>query len=200
MFSVVVLSGGRASRLGRDKASTLINGVTMMERIFRTIPNDAQVIVVGEYLLDSDRDVIVTRESPVGAGPLAALTAGVAEIAHDQFLLLAVDMPFVGDIGQRLLELLRDSPTENDAIIPIDSVGNLQPLCAAYRTESVRNALSSVGIVVNGSIKRLLGELHFETLNETDPWMLSDVDTPKDLQDARDHARSTEGARPRSGT
>ena len=107
-FSVLVLSGGRARRLGRDKASTLINGATMIERVLRGLPEEAQVIVVGEYPKGSKREVILTREEPAGAGPLAALAAGLVLVTNETFLLLATDMPFVGGLGVRLMEILED--------------------------------------------------------------------------------------------
>lgn len=193
-FSVLVLSGGRARRLGRDKASTMINGATMIERVFRTIPQDTQVIVVGEYPVGSKREVILTREEPAGAGPLAALAAGLANVTNENFLLLATDMPFVGNLGVSLMEILSNASDEFDAVIPTDSQGQIQPLCAAYRAESVRKAISRIGDLTNGSMKRLLAELHFLSHNQEDAWALSDVDTVENLEDARSHAHIIEGA------
>lgn len=192
-ISVLVLSGGRASRLGRDKASTPINGVTMMERVLRAIPQEAQVIVVGEYPEDSKREVIVTREEPTGAGPLAAMAAGLRYVTNSNFLLLATDMPFVGDLGVKLLEVLEAIPSEFEAVIPIDDEGQYQPLCAAYRTESVRRALERIGELTNGSMKRLLSELRYQRYDQQEAWVLSDVDTVANLDDARSRASAIEG-------
>lgn len=193
-FSSLVLSGGRARRLGRDKASTIVNGTTMIERVLRAIPQDVQVIVVGEYPEGSKREVILTREEPAGTGPLAALAAGLVHVTNERFLLLATDMPFVGDLGVRLMEILGGVSTEFDAVVPLDSEGRLQPLCAAYRTESVRKALAGLGDLTNGSMKGLLGELRYQTYDQHDAWELSDVDTVANLEDARSHARIIEGA------
>jgi molybdopterin-guanine dinucleotide biosynthesis protein A len=193
-FSVVVLSGGRASRLGRDKASTSINGVNMIERVLREIPQEARVIVVGAYPAGSKRDVIVTREEPLGAGPLAALAAGLAHVTDEKFLLLATDMPFVGDLGTKLMKILDGISAEADAVVPSDKEGKLQPLCAAYRTEAVRKACTRIGDLTNGSMKRLLAELRYQSYDAQDNWALSDVDTITNLEVARAHARIIEGA------
>jgi molybdopterin-guanine dinucleotide biosynthesis protein A len=193
-FSVVVLSGGRASRLGRDKASTTINGVTMIERVLRAIPEGTQVIVVGEYPAGSKREVIVTHEDPLGAGPLAALAASLAHVREERFLLLATDMPFVGDLGTKLMKILDAAVAEIDAVIPADSEGKFQPLCAAYRTESVRKACRRIGDLTNGSMKRLIAELNYQSYDAHDEWALSDVDTVTNLDEARKHARVIEGA------
>jgi molybdopterin-guanine dinucleotide biosynthesis protein A len=193
-FSVVILSGGRASRLGRDKASTMINGIAMIERVLRTIPQDAQVIVVGEVPVGLAREVTVTREEPIGGGPLAAVAAGLMHVVNGNFLLLATDMPFIGSLGLKLIKSLDAASVEIDAIIPVDSEGKLQPLCAAYRTDSVRRACARIGVLTNGSLKKLITELQYESYAQQDAWVLSDVDTMKNLEEARRHARTIEGA------
>lgn len=193
-ISVLVLSGGRAQRLGRDKASTMINGATMIERVLGAIPRDAQVIVVGEYPEGTKRHVVVTREEPAGAGPLAALAAGLSHVTNENLLLLATDMPFVGELAVALAQTLENASPEFDAVVPTDSEGRLQPLCAAYRAESVRKALARIGDLTNGSMKRLLAELHYQSYDQPDAWALSDVDTVANLEDARRHARIIEGA------
>ena len=193
-FSVVVLSGGSARRLGRDKASTTINGISMIERVLRPISDDVEVIVVGEYSESITREVIITREDPAGTGPLAALAAGLTHVTNDKFLLLATDMPFVGDLGLELLKILDEASDGIDAIVPVDEQGKLQPLCAAYRSHSVRNAFARIGDATNGSMKRLVEELQFQSYNQQDTWNLSDVDTLKNLEDAREHAHLIEGA------
>lgn len=192
-FDVVVLSGGRARRLGRDKASTIINGATMMERVLSGIPDDLRVIVVGGYPDRLKREVILTREEPQGAGPLAALGAGLAHVKSANFLLLATDMPFVGNLGPRLLAALEKSSSEIDAVLPVDERNQLQPLCAAYRTDSIRKALAHIGDLTNGSMKQLIAQLRFQEFVQQDAWELSDVDTPENLENARSHAHRIEG-------
>ena len=193
-FSVVVLSGGSARRLGRDKASTTINGISMIERVLRPISNDVEVIVVGEYAESNTREVIITREVPVGSGPLAALAAGLRHVTNDKFLLLATDMPFVGELGLELLKILDGASGGIDAIVPVDEEGIPQPLCAAYRSQSVRNACARIGDVTNGSMKRLVAELQYQSYDQHDAWNLIDVDTLQNLEDARRYAQIIEGA------
>ena len=193
-FSVVVLSGGSARRLGRDKASTTINGISMIERVLRPISNDVQVIVVGEYAESNTREVIITREVPVGSGPLAALAAGLRHVTNDKFLLLATDMPFVGELGLELLKILDGASGGIDAIVPVDEEGIPQPLCAAYRSQSVRNAFARIGDPTNGSMKRLVAELQYQSYDQHDAWNLIDVDTLQNLEDARRYAQIIEGA------
>lgn len=167
----------------------------MIERVLRGVPEDVQVIVVGEYPSESKREVIVTREEPAGGGPLAALAAGLVHVTHENFLLLATDMPFVGDIGVKLVKILEDASGEVDAVIPVDADGRAQPLCAAYRTRSARAALARLGDSNNRSMKSLLAELQFQNYEGTDGRTLSDVDTITDLEEAETHARAIEGAR-----
>lgn len=173
----------------------MINGVAMIERVLRPVPRESQIIVVGEYPAGLEREVLVTREEPAGAGPLAALAAGLAYVSSEVFLLLATDMPFAGDLGMKLVGILEAESADIDAVVAVDRDSHAQPLCAAYRTKAARAALTRIGKIDNGSMKRLLAELRFQNYEENDAWTLSDVDTIANLQEAQIHAREMEGTR-----
>jgi molybdopterin-guanine dinucleotide biosynthesis protein A len=97
-WAAVILSGGRAQRLGgTDKATLQHKGMTLLEHALAAVADAAETVVVGPEVSTS-RPVSFVRESPPGGGPLAALAAGVAvlEADHERVVVLAVDMPHVG--------------------------------------------------------------------------------------------------------
>ena len=126
------------------------------------------------------------REDPPGAGPLAAIVAGVVELrarGHDgPAIVLAVDLPFV---EPRVLGWLADHPVPGTVVPRVD--GYAQSLCARYSTEALAVAEQ---LVAEGehSMRSLLAAVPVTYLDEQawgevcDARTFTDVDTPEDLQ------------------
>jgi molybdopterin-guanine dinucleotide biosynthesis protein A len=175
----MILTGGKASRFGSSKSEILFDGATLFENLLQKLPV-GNVVVVGSALDQEIREVKFIRESPAGGGPVSALGAGI-DLVEDEFLvLLAVDLPFAHEI---IPLLLANTPLNVDAVIPVDSTGNLQMLCAIYRAESLRTALGNMGSLEGKSMKALTSKLNIETfaLEEQDATKLLDIDTQADL-------------------
>ncbi len=89
-FSVLVLSGGKSSRMGRDKALLQLDGETLLERSKR----------LGEAL--GAQQVLVSRNEPGfiqdlvhDAGPMAGIAAALPHCLTNWLLVLPVDMPLL---------------------------------------------------------------------------------------------------------
>ena len=67
-----MLTGGGSTRLGQDKATVVVAGRRMIDRVLDQIPADVPVVVVGPDP-GVQRSVQVTREDPPGGGPVAAI-------------------------------------------------------------------------------------------------------------------------------
>ncbi|ANS79642.1 Molybdopterin-guanine dinucleotide biosynthesis protein MobA [Serinicoccus hydrothermalis] len=77
---LVVLAGGRGSRLGgRDKAAIVVGGRTLLARILAT-DLGGRVVVVGETPVPEG--VRRTVEDPPGGGPVAGIGAGLDALAR----------------------------------------------------------------------------------------------------------------------
>ena len=182
----MILTGGRGSRLGRDKASAPVGGSVLLQRVISAIPGNAPVIVVGPpAAVDLGRSFRLTREQPPGGGPVAGLAAGLQLVETDLIVALATDLPFLGGLPRRLAEGLGASNA--DALVAVDALGRVQPLCAAYRTTALRAAISRLGDPDGAAMRALLARMRIERLptggTTVDPTM--DVDTPADLARAQ---------------
>jgi molybdopterin-guanine dinucleotide biosynthesis protein A len=162
-FSIIVLTGGRSTRLGRDKATAVVAGQRMIDRVVAQLP-EVPIIVVGPD--PRIEGVEVTREDPPGGGPAAGIAAGLARVSTEWVGVLAADMPFAAPM---LLSL----PRENDAVVPIAD-GHQQPLCAWYRTTVLRDLGPGL------SMRRVLAGLG-ATYVEVAAQQVADIDTPADL-------------------
>lgn len=166
----MVLTGGSSRRLGQDKATAVVAGKRMVDRVLEQIPPDVPVVVVGPDP-QARREVVVTREDPPGGGPAAAIGAGLRAVTTPWVAVIAADMPFAVPVVVGMLDRLAGA----DAVVP-GAEGHRQPLCALYRTR----ALQGVRIEPGMSMRTLLDGLRVEYV-PGEPDSLIDIDTPADL-------------------
>lgn len=184
-MTYVILTGGSSRRLGRDKATTHVGGQRLLDRLLERIPAGAPVVVVGPEVPELPREVVVVREEPAGAGPLAAIAAAAPVLASPLVAVVAADMPFAAPVVARVLDLLAaDSGHSYDAVLPVDPGGRMQPLAGAYRRDALLQALDRIAEVANKPVRELLGGLRVMQLPVAAGEM-ADVDTAGDLRTAR---------------
>ena len=139
--TVIILAGGRSTRLGRDKASAMLEGRTLLQRaVDATSPlADAYVIVTakGQALPEIDSEVLVhtVEDAYTDTGALGGIYTGLLAIGDSPgaALVVACDMPLLQP--SLLRELLRLAPS-HDAVVPMRD-GLPEPLCAVYTTACV---------------------------------------------------------------
>ena len=106
----VILTGGRSSRMGRDKCALRLGGETFLERLVERYRG-----AFGRVCVSVDRP---GRFDPAGAeevcdrrpgrqGPLAGLEAAFLQTGAEAIFLTAVDLPFGDAALARRLEQLR---------------------------------------------------------------------------------------------
>lgn len=138
--SGIVLAGGRSSRMGVDKASLLLDGVTMLQRsIERLAPAVDELVLVGapgRPLPSITTDLAVRQvEDPVeGEGPLVGIAAGLEACSGSAAVVVAVDMPFVE--AALLSGLVARLDAEHRWVVPF-AEGRPQPLCSAFATSAL---------------------------------------------------------------
>lgn len=190
-WTAIILTGGSGTRLGgRDKAEIILGAATLLEHILQGLPTEVSVIVVGPEPTAPSRTVIVTREAPVGGGPVAGLAAGLDLVTTPIIGVIATDMPFAGAILAGLAERI---PPGADALVPIDATGRRQPLCAAYRSSSLRRAVRSLGTVEHASMRSLLTHMSVAETTAAGSAKLHDIDTPSDLDRSQAIMLQTKG-------
>ena len=192
--SAMILTGGSSTRFGSDKSQALLDQFSLLETLLRTLPSSIAIVIVGPRVETTSRLVKYTRENPVGAGPVAAIDAGLALINTEFVALIATDMPFASQI----LEILLDNiASQEEAIIPLDAQGYRQPLCALYRTRALARAISQLGRTQDQSVRRLIENLTVKELSlDADlQRILLDVDTPSDLERAKELSKESRNQR-----
>ncbi|MFC7340389.1 molybdenum cofactor guanylyltransferase [Saccharopolyspora griseoalba] len=183
-FAAVVLAGGRARRLGGvDKVLLPVEGRSLLERTLDAVAEAAPVVVVGPRR-EIGRDVAWTREEPAGAGPLAALRAGLDALPAGTGLVavLAADHPHLSpETLRRLRDALTADPGAGGAVL-VEGPEPPQWLLGVWRVGSLRAAMPAE--VRDRPIRALLEPLAPVRVPAA-PAEAADVDTPLDLERAR---------------
>jgi molybdopterin-guanine dinucleotide biosynthesis protein A len=182
-YTAVVLAGGKAARLGgQAKPQLLVGGRPILAAVLAAVAGAERRIVVGPPQPVPD-GVSVVRERPPGGGPVAAVRAGLAEVASDVVVVLAGDLPF---LTTAVVDGLRERLT-GDGVLVVDETGRDQYLLGAWRTAALRSVMASGGGPT--SLRRALGPIAVRrwrpevATGEPPPWL--DCDTPADLARAR---------------
>ncbi|MEP6623527.1 MAG: NTP transferase domain-containing protein [Acidimicrobiia bacterium] len=178
----VLLTGGTSRRLGADKATLILDGETLSARaagLLATRCGSAIEVGPGHTTLPA------VREVPPGAGPLAALVAGVQALggiaAVESVILLACDLPGVAPA----LDALVDAPPAA-LTIAVDHEGRRQYVCARYGPAALERAVT---LLTTGerSLHALVTSLAPQAIAEVRgfaPDVLADIDHPDDARRA----------------
>lgn len=150
-----------------------------------------RIVVVGPErpASSSTARVAWTREQPHGAGPAAAIAAGLSLVQEEQVVVVAADLPF---LDRATVDSLRKAAIGQDGALLTDDSGLEQVLVGAWSTAGLRAAAERLGDLSGRSARHLLHGLGRARLQAgggsgTAPWV--DCDTPDDLLRARAHAR-----------
>jgi molybdenum cofactor guanylyltransferase len=195
--SAIILAGGRGERLaGQDKAAILLDGETLLERVYRRVAALADEVVIvlrpdqelAPPLVAATQSAVIVHDLPGHTGVLAGMAAGLEAAKHEWSLLVACDMPFVQASLVRYMWSLREGW---DIVVPRLEVG-LEPLHALYH----RRCLSSIHDALAQGRRRVIGfyePLRVRYVDEDeiaryDPRRLSffNINTPEDLIRARE--------------
>lgn len=168
-----MLTGGGSTRMGEHKADVRLGGRRLVDRLLDQIPAEVPVVVVGPDP-HVQREVMVTREEPPGAGPAAAITAGAAAAHTPVVAVMAVDMPFCMPVVTDLSGDLAGF----DAVVPV-AAGHRQGLAALYRTAALLDATVPPG----SSVAALLDQLNVRCIDRPEE-LLADIDDPEQLRAA----------------
>jgi molybdopterin-guanine dinucleotide biosynthesis protein A len=198
-WSALVLAGGRGSRLGEDKAALSIDGRTALDRLLSSLPQGVPVVVAGPERPTS-RPVIFRRERPIFGGPVAGIASGLEAVRTPVTVLIAVDMPWAGELVRRLIAEF--AACDAAALVPVDGAGLRQPLCSVVRTDALRAALAGLGEPHGASVRDLMSriDIHERLLGEAEMCWVQDIDTPQDLRRARATQVSSGAASPLPST
>lgn len=140
---VIVLAGGRSSRMGADKAQVRVNGVRLVDALLASLPAGMPHVVVSPF----DLGFRTVSEDPPFGGPVAGIAAGAQALTTPLIAVLAVDAPASARLVPKLIDAVTtptDAGTLPDVAVVEDDEGFVQPLCGVWQAASLSSALQAV--------------------------------------------------------
>lgn len=157
----------------------------MLDAALGAVAGSARTVVVGPQRPELPPEVLQAQEIPAGAGPVAAIAAGLGVLAGCDFpagliVVLAADMPFL--TAQAIDELLRHArESGSDAVFAADESGRPQYLVGVWRRTALMEAVNNLTSLVNQPMKALVP---VDTVMVALPGV-DDCDTPDQVRQAR---------------
>jgi molybdopterin-guanine dinucleotide biosynthesis protein A len=147
-----ILTGGRSTRMGRDKTEVEVQGRPMLDWVATALSSVTDHLVV----LGSDRPGWECWPDSVHAeGPLAGIATALSRTDRARVVVVAVDHPFVSSqFLEQLVGVDSDLP-----VIPVDEAGVRQVTCAVYPADIAGAAREEA--TAGGSIQTLVDRVSF---------------------------------------
>lgn len=168
----IVLTGGRSSRFGSNKALALVEGDPMVVRVARTLKQvcNRVVLLTGEPGAYEKFGYEIFIDDPPFSGPAFCLAKAAHHFKNTELVVSSCDLPW---LKIEILELLQSKIGESEAcLFNFPDIGDC-PLPGVYQSD----ALSRLNIPHSSSLKNLVGQLN--PVNRLTAEMASVVD--KDL-------------------
>lgn len=181
--AAVVLAGGASRRMGRDKATLVFEGSTLVERVVDTVGTRCEPVFViaapGQALPELSAQIL--RDEVRGVGPLLATARGLraaAEAGAEWVFVCAVDMPH---LTSELIDVLLAPAGTADAAVLLPWDGRDHYLAGLYRTglAGLADELIAAG---ERSMRALADAADTQRIVMEPQRALTNVNTPADLQ------------------
>ena len=177
-----VVSGGRSSRMGRDKSLLPYRASTLLEHAIaklRGVTPDVRILC-GPARRYEDFGVPVVEDAICGVGPVGGLYSALLSASvdrRDRILWLAVDVPLV---PPSLLRMLVKGLDESDVAMARTADG-LEPLCAAFRTEATLEVVRSALLAGRLKLTAALEGLGFLAIDADDALFVN-INSPSEYE------------------
>ena len=179
--------------MGTDKATIRLGGVTLAERLTAiaraAFPGVRVTLVAAGTEQFPNLPVVIALHAD--RGPLGGLHTALTHAKTEWLFLAACDLPFItADLIGRLCSLLSG---DADAVVPIQSDGIVQPLCALYCVDPcLKKAQQMLEKTETPSLRDFLDEIathrvRFDQVSDlpgSENFFLN-INTPADLERAR---------------
>ena len=155
----VILAGGRATRMGADKALVEFRGRPMIEHVAAALSAAGlETLVVGRAQAPGGLSAIADI-ADLGGGPAVGLLTAFRHVTDSDVLLLAVDQPQVR--SATITEILQQP---GDAVVPT-ALGHPQVTCALYRREA-HDAIERAISAGRMKLRRMLDDVDTNYVDE----------------------------------
>ena len=182
--AVLILSGGKSSRMGQDKALMEVDGKTMVEKAVEfwreTLPQAKIYLSVGapEHFDALPEGVIPVYDRVLGKGPLEGLRSAFLETGEELFIVSAVDMPL---LKKEAYDLLNKKRHHCEDICIFKGKDGMEPLFGFYRSSCLPKMEELLG-QDERRMSALINASKTTFVSLPDATWVTNVNTPEDME------------------
>jgi molybdopterin-guanine dinucleotide biosynthesis protein A len=196
--TAALLAGGKSSRMGRDKAALIVEGVPLWQRQLDVLRKTGPAALCISGPLDgayAGADAKIMADATAGQGPLGGLATVLLASENPWVLVLAVDLPFMR--GEYLRQLVTRAEQTGRGVVPVHFDGRPEPLAAVYP----RSAGALAGEFLFAGERRLaawvarleaIGALSRLPIVEAERGWFANWNRPEDMRPGGSSARESE--------
>jgi len=184
----IILSGGKNTRMGENKAFIRVDGERIIDRTIRIFRDlfEETVLVTNDPLAYLEFDLTIVTDIIKGKGALGGIYTGLFHSSCEQAFVSPCDMPF---LNSDFIRYMQERAQGYDVVVPVQPAG-FQPLHAIYSRRclpAIKQCIDEDRLKITGFYKKArVLEIPPEVTASFDPVgrMFFNVNTPGDLEEA----------------
>jgi molybdopterin-guanine dinucleotide biosynthesis protein A len=193
-ITAFILSGGKSSRIGRNKSLLEIDGKPLIQRLTELLDS-----IFPEVLISSNEPELydflgkkIVKDIYPGRGPLSGIHSALSTTVSEKNFIIGCDLPFIS------IELINylTSYQSDVQILLLRADERVQPLCGIYsksilqEVEKLLVESANPELKLKGSIFELMSRVQTEIIDVTKsnfyhPDLFFNVNTPEDFNYAK---------------
>ena len=197
-LGVIILAGGKSSRMKSNKVFLKINGEPLLMHVVRETSkiSDHIIVAIGkddkeeDYAYILPKSVKIVHDKTETKAALHGMLTGLEAIETDYAIILAVDTPF---INANVIKQLQFEAQGLDIAIPTWANGNIEPLYAVYNVATtlwvLKKAVNEGEIRIKEVINKLknINYVPIEKFKDSGANLncFFNINTPEDLKRAK---------------
>jgi len=194
-LGVIILAGGKSSRMQSNKVFLKIKGEPLVKHVVRVTSRISNhiILAIGKHDREENyasilpKSVKITRDKTEKKAALYGMITGLETIETDYAVILAVDTPF---ININVIKQLQIEAQGFDVAIPVWPNGNIEPLYAVYNVATTIWAFKKAVEEGENRIKDVINKLKHinyvsvENFKDLDANLncFFNINTPKDFK------------------
>jgi molybdenum cofactor guanylyltransferase len=175
--------------MGRDKANVLLGEQTLLQHVIATMQASFPQLILSVREPRPAINLIQVCDVSDVSGPLAGVIAALEKTQTSWVFIVACDMPFV---QPEIIECLAHYRGDYQALVAVVQ-GRAQPMAAFYARDILPILREHLAIGGKNSLRAVFEKLRIRYVDETELRLTDttqrsffDLDTPQDLEQARE--------------
>ena len=161
-YGLIILAGGKSSRMGKDKALVKIQNNTLTEIVYNNLKDFCSEVIISTNNPDvSVTGVKIVSDKYKNIGPAGGIFSALSVSRYERNIIISVDSPFV---TKDVFEYLIKTDKKNTDVRIVSEKNLLHPLIGIYSKQFSDILLKEIKIG-NYKIRDIIKKTSFEIID-----------------------------------